>query len=40
VTIPLTVLSALVLIALVITAGAPVLLLALLLRDWKRRQLW
>jgi hypothetical protein len=39
-TIPLTVLSALVLAALAVTAGAPVLLLALLLRDWKRRQLW
>jgi len=40
VTLPQTMLSALVLMALIVTAGAPVLLLVLLLRDWKRRQLW
>jgi hypothetical protein len=39
-TMPLTVFSALVLGALAITAAAPLLLLALLIRDWKRKQLW
>jgi multisubunit Na+/H+ antiporter MnhC subunit len=39
-TIPLPVFSILVLVALVITMAAPVLLLVLLVRDWKRKQLW
>ncbi len=39
-TMPLTVFSALVLGALAITTAAPLLLLALLIRDWKRKQLW
>lgn len=32
--------SALVLAALAITTAAPLLLLALLIRDWKRKRLW
>jgi hypothetical protein len=32
--------SALVIVALVITIVAPILLLALLVRDWKKGQLW
>ncbi len=39
-TISVTVFSALVLGALAITAVAPLLLLVLLIRDWKRKQLW
>ena len=39
-TMPLTVFSALVLGALAITIVAPVFLLVLLIRDWKRKQLW
>ena len=39
-TIPLPVFSVLVLVALAITIAAPVLLLVLLVRDWKRKQLW
>lgn len=38
--IPLPVFSVLVLVALAITTAAPVLLLVLLVRDWKRKQLW
>jgi hypothetical protein len=39
-TMPTGILAALVLAALAITAAAPLLLLALLIRDWKRKQLW
>lgn len=37
---PTGVFAALVLVALAITTAAPLLLLALLIRDWKRKQLW
>lgn len=39
-TMPLVVFSTLVVAALAITTAAPVLLLVLLIRDWKRKQLW
>jgi hypothetical protein len=39
-TMPLAVFSALVLAALAVTTAAPLLLLVLLIRDWKRKQLW
>jgi hypothetical protein len=39
-TVPLTVFTALVMAALAITTAAPLLLLVLLIRDWKRKQLW
>jgi hypothetical protein len=39
-TISVAAFSVLVTVALAITAGAPVLLLALLVRDWKRKRLW
>jgi hypothetical protein len=37
---PLPVFSTLVLAALAVTLAAPFLLLVLLFRDWKRKQLW
>lgn len=39
-TMSMSVFTALVLGALAITTAAPVLLLVLLIRDWKRKQLW
>jgi hypothetical protein len=39
-TMPTGMFAALVLLALAITTAAPLLLLALLIRDWKRKQLW
>jgi len=39
-TISLTAFSVLVTVALAVTTAAPVLLIALLVRDWKRKRLW
>ncbi len=39
-TISVSALAALVTVALAVTTGAPVLLIALLIRDWKRKRLW
>ena len=39
-TVPLFVLQALVYAALTVSAAAPIVLLALLFRDWKRGNLW
>ncbi len=39
-TISLTAFSILVTMALAVTTAAPVLLIALLIRDWKRKRLW
>lgn len=39
-TISVSLFSTLVLSALIITVAAPILLLVLLVRDWKRKQLW
>jgi len=39
-TISVTAFSVLVTLALVVTTAAPVLLIALLIRDWRRKRLW
>ena len=39
-TISLTAFSILVMVALAVTTAAPVLLIALLIRDWRRKRLW
>jgi hypothetical protein len=39
-TLSLAAFSALVLVALAITIAAPIVLLTLLVRDWKRKRLW
>ena len=39
-TVPLFVLQAMVYVALTVSAAAPVVLLVLLFRDWKRGNLW
>lgn len=39
-TLTLAAFSTLVLVALAITIAAPIVLMALLVRDWKRKRLW